>query len=575
MRAARAPPGRWGSGTCGVSVRGARHERLSLLVFWFFGKWVYIVGFIFLFAALLPAQRSTAVATGSIPSFRVHLEFFRSSTSFFWRFLLLTMAQAASADAGPCSCGKIAAFFLAFPSLARIVKFGEAGYPYDEDKGPEGVCFKGKPILAHTDALSTAGAVSDGAAPPAHDPPPSSPSASIVFEKDAKAAFETSPGFTPAGSTEVIPGSRGFQYVRNIDFSTAFRPDAVVGTLKSFGFPSHSNRKDLEKKYPSLFDVFKKNVKATEVCAFLNHSDPYVVYRAVEAAQGLLREAFALKEILDAKPKADGEAGGAADLASRDNLSEGSRKRLMEMFDNIVAQVSALTLAVFSLSGGPALAEVFKRYKDERARVQQIPLMAAAENPGDAPVIMADSFLWPFLARMLNTSMPYAQGRVLEDGRDAAEVLTHVPKISMVAGVFTDFESLKPQASFWGHMGKRSDTWKALEEAWIRTVVFEQLDEIYIEKISKGENFLMYKAHVQFKSVARAPRARDPPTEMVTCAEDGCSTRFLPMLDGHAFCRACAAAHSQAKRRRLGAPASAAVGKQPAGPSSARRDSDQ
>ena len=486
-------------------------------------------------------------------------------------------ASASAAEVSLCPCGMAQDQLTMFKD-----KLLKCFAPGENPEHPNGaiVCVAKESLLANHNASQPKPEPPTSAFQPARPPAPASAAASAPAAPSVKMSFDSidEPGFSKdpdflvtdpsSAKTTTVPAAGAFSYITALQLEDIYSTREYVGQLKSFRSPSETNKRDLEKKHPDIFAKFSTPVDQRNVLSFLANSNPYAPFDAFDAISKILQnidDSLKLIETIcpsSASASASSSAAIPRPIDDTHLIAQSVQQITSNLFDS-VANIGTLSGAVNNILGGGAIGTVISEYVKARKPHHQVPLMSAGPNPTDIPR-PSGHFLWPFLAKAINQSLPFWRDRVTADARDASETAVAKLIINTQPGTFTDFESLKAKVGFWAYQRFRSPAYNALYGRAVQSF-FALLDEEYNENVAKGHNLAMYNTAMRFghplvmapqasaaASAASTTPAGPPPTSarVKVCATDGCNNRFLARVAHWRFCDICRSSHGTVDQAR-------------------------
>lgn len=199
-----------------------------------------------------------------------------------------------------CPCANTMDILTKFAEqLTTCIEAGDPDYPAGAS-GPQVVCKGGKrPIAQHRSlqaVLATQQAVAAGVSA-GIDPA----NCKLKFANDDGS---TSPSFSNADpkfvdtlSGKVSPANEAFSIMKDFNLYKHITLDHIVQICLAFKMPNDAEVKSLEQRFPEIFNIWSstKPESPQDVVSYLHKTDPYLVYKALDAASAALRTLTTMK----------------------------------------------------------------------------------------------------------------------------------------------------------------------------------------------------------------------------------------------------------------------------------------
>ena len=196
------------------------------------------------------------------------------------------------------------------------------------------------------------------------------PKVEMFFDNSAP-NFSKDPSFKvthqASGVETVSPAGSAFAYISELSLQDVYKAEQYVGQLKSFRKPTESQRKELEKQHPEVFNNYNE-VNPGKVLSFLASSNPYATFDAFDAIARILEQVDLLTKLLPNSAEVDqagpgssasaagaaaiptGSAAGSHLLAHESDQFTTSKSKINSISQEINNQVGKLSGAISTTS---------------------------------------------------------------------------------------------------------------------------------------------------------------------------------------------------------------------------------
>jgi hypothetical protein len=297
----------------------------------------------------------------------------------------------------------------------------------------------------------SAGDISSGSA--AGRPASSLPASKLDLTKVISPGFSDRESKCPASFSDLTQ----FVILRDLDSKS------LAHLIMSYLPPTVQEIRLLEETFPSVYKFEAGPESPAAVGLWVQNSNPYASWHALESISQLYKIAVA--------------------LSAKDDSPFAS------VLPDLNTAISKLSVSFFANVGRARFGQFVAEYMKSRADRQPI---GKCRKDASGHVTSNPGWLFDWLKEAICNSSGLWKKRVVSDDRDLADLLLSAVDFDTAAGKFFDLEQLVCQIGFWHVQRPRDGIYTTLADKFLGEL-FEALDKLYERVIASGANKTLWE----------------------------------------------------------------------------------